>query len=207
MLAGKVLIVGGGIAGMSAAISLQRAGVPVEIAEADPLWRSSGAGLTINSPSLRAFATLGILERVKREGHCHGGTRFCNANGELISEPPAQQMSTDIPVGAGILRPVLHKILADETRASGATVRLGVGVSAITQTDELVRVMFADGTQGEYGAVIAADGLYSTIRKAVFPAAPAPSRLMVKVAGAPSFRAKLTSKRARFSSVSIIAPA
>jgi 2-polyprenyl-6-methoxyphenol hydroxylase-like FAD-dependent oxidoreductase len=174
MLGGKVLVVGGGIAGMSAAISLQRAGVPVEIAEADPEWRSSGAGLTINAPSLRAFATLGILDRVKREGHTHGGPRFCNVNGELISEPPAHRMSDDIPTGAGILRPVLHKILADATRASGVTVHLGSSVSAIEQTDDVVRVTFAGGRGSEYDAVIAADGLHSTIRHALFPAAPAP---------------------------------
>ena len=123
---------------MSAAISLQRAGLPVEIAEADPQWRSSGAGLTINAPSLRAFAALGILQHVKREGHCHGGTRFCNAQGDVISEPPLNQMSPDIPGGAGILRPVLHKILAEATRESGATVHLGVTVTAFAQTADHV---------------------------------------------------------------------
>jgi len=175
MTLGKTLIVGGGIAGMSAAISLQRAGLLVEIAEADPLWRSSGAGLTINAPSLRAFAALGILERVKAEGHCHGGTRFCNADGDLISEPPARQMSADIPTGAGILRPVLHKILADETRASsGANVRLGLRVTALAQTSHGVRATFADGTHGDYDVVIGADGLHSTIRTLVFPESPEP---------------------------------
>jgi 2-polyprenyl-6-methoxyphenol hydroxylase-like FAD-dependent oxidoreductase len=174
MAGGSVLIVGGGIAGMSAAISLQRAGLPVEIAETDPHWRSSGAGLTINAPSLRAFAALGILEDVKREGHCHGGTRFCDAQGNVISEPPVNQMSPDIPTGAGILRPVLHTILADATRASGATVHLGVSVTAIAQTADRVRVTFAGRPSAEYDAVVVADGLHSTIRKAIFPCAPEP---------------------------------
>jgi 2-polyprenyl-6-methoxyphenol hydroxylase-like FAD-dependent oxidoreductase len=170
----RVLIAGGGIAGMSAAISLQRAGLPVEIVEADPLWRSSGAGLTINAPSLRAFAALGILERVKAEGHCHGGSRFCNAAGDVISEPPAHQMSADIPTGAGILRPILHKILADATRASGATVRLGLSVTAIEQTGAGIRATFSDGSQDDYAVAIVADGLHSTIRSAIFPESPAP---------------------------------
>ena len=160
---------------MSAAIALSRAGRAVVVVEADPDWRSVGAGLTLNAQSLRAFAQLGILDRVKNEGHCHGATRICNAAGDVILEPANRAMSADLPVGAGILRPVLHRILADATRATSARVQLGRRVTSLNQSASGVTVSFADGDSGDYAAVIGADGLHSTVRSLVFPDAPAPS--------------------------------
>ena len=57
----RVLIVGGGIAGMALAIGLRRIGIAVEIAEVDPQWRVYGAGITITGPTLRALDRLGLL--------------------------------------------------------------------------------------------------------------------------------------------------
>ena len=59
---GRVLIVGGGIAGMALAISLQRAGMVAEIVEIDRDWRVYGAGITVTGPTLRAFDQLGLLD-------------------------------------------------------------------------------------------------------------------------------------------------
>ena len=160
---------------MSAAICLARAGRDVELVEAQPDWRSLGAGLTLNSQSLRAFAQLGILDRVEVEGHCHGPTRLCNALGEPLLEPATREMTPGLPAGAGILRPVLHRILADETLAAGVTVRLGVRISTFKLLPDGVRVSLPDGSSDEYDALVGADGLHSTIRPMLFPDAPEPA--------------------------------
>ena len=55
----RVLIVGGGFSGMSAAIQLRKLGVEVELVEIDPNWRSYGAGITVGGAALRAFRTIG----------------------------------------------------------------------------------------------------------------------------------------------------
>jgi 2-polyprenyl-6-methoxyphenol hydroxylase-like FAD-dependent oxidoreductase len=60
----RALIVGGGIGGMTAAISLQRIGVDVDLIDADPQWRVYGAGISVTGLSLRAFADLGILDAI-----------------------------------------------------------------------------------------------------------------------------------------------
>jgi 2-polyprenyl-6-methoxyphenol hydroxylase-like FAD-dependent oxidoreductase len=63
-----VLIVGGGVGGMSCAISLRRAGISVDLVEIDPTWKIYGAGITITGPTLRALQTLGVLDEVTQHG-------------------------------------------------------------------------------------------------------------------------------------------
>ena len=80
----RVLIVGGGIAGMALAIVLQRAGIAAEIVEIDKDWRVYGAGITITGPTLRALDRLGLLDAVVAEGYCYDATRICDAAGNVI---------------------------------------------------------------------------------------------------------------------------
>ena len=61
----KVLVVGGGIGGMTAAIALKRNGVDVDLIDADPEWRVYGAGISVTGISLRAFDALGIFDEIK----------------------------------------------------------------------------------------------------------------------------------------------
>ena len=65
----RALIVGGGVAGMSCAIQLRRAGLHVDLVEIDPHWRIYGAGITITGPTLRALRTLGVLEEEIGRAH------------------------------------------------------------------------------------------------------------------------------------------
>ena len=123
----RVLVIGGGIGGMAAAISLRKQGHAVDLVELDPNWQVAGAGITISGPTLRAFAALGIVDDVIRQGFCADGVRLCDADGNLLTELPTPRLAgADIPGGGGILRPVLARILSQATLASGAAVRLGV---------------------------------------------------------------------------------
>ena len=171
----RVLIVGGDIAGMSLAICLRRQGIAVEIAEIDPQWRVYGAGITITGPSLRAFDRLGLLDRIMAEGYCSGATRICDQDGNVLiaARVTGAPLGERIPLNGGILRPVLHKILSETTRAAGADVRLGVSVTAIDQADG--KVAFTDGTRGDYDLVVGADGVHSRVRAMLFPQAPEPA--------------------------------
>jgi 2-polyprenyl-6-methoxyphenol hydroxylase-like FAD-dependent oxidoreductase len=172
----RVLIVGGGIAGMSLAIALQRVGVSCTIVELDPDWRVYGAGITITGPSLRAFDQLGVLDRIVAEGYCYNATRICGADGRVIvpSRVSGRPLGERIPNSGGILRPVLHRILSEATRASGAEVRLGVSAAKIEQRGEGVAATLTDGTQFNADLVVGADGIHSRMRQMLFPAAPKP---------------------------------
>src|SRR3954451_10993951 len=80
----RVLVLGGGIAGMALAIVLQRAGIAAEIAEIDKDWRVSGAGITITGPTLRVLDRVGLLDAVVAQGYCYDATRVCDEAGNVI---------------------------------------------------------------------------------------------------------------------------
>jgi 2-polyprenyl-6-methoxyphenol hydroxylase-like FAD-dependent oxidoreductase len=166
----KVLIVGGGPGGMSLAICLRRGGIDVDLIDRDPEWRPIGAGLSLNGASLEAFGRIGVLERIGAQGHLHVGLELYDVEGRLLhrAEPAPR------PSGGAILRPVLHRILADEVRALGARARLGVTVAALRDDRSAVLVRTSDGEEQPYDLVVGADGLHSQIRVLAFPDAPTP---------------------------------
>jgi len=159
---------------MSAATMLARAGVEVRLVDLDPRWRVAGAGITLTASTLRAFKTLGILDRVIDEGHVHDGVRACDVQGHPLEELRSPPLGEDIPGAGGILRPVLHRILADRVRALSAEVRLGVGVRSVDEHDSGSAVVLTDGTEDRYDLVVGADGIHSGLRKLLFPEAPGP---------------------------------
>lgn len=171
----RALIVGGGFSGMSAAIELRKRGIDVDLVEISPDWGSYGAGISIGGATLRAFRTLGILDRFLQKGFASDGTDIHTPDGKLIAQLPTPRIAgDDIPGNGAVMRPVLAKILADATRAAGTTVRLGCTVEAMQQDDDGVDVTFTDGSKQRYDLVIGADGLYSRMRARLLPDAPKP---------------------------------
>ena len=172
----KVLIVGGGIGGMSTAIAMRRGGFAVDLIDIDPEWRVYGAGITITGPTLRAFKAVGVYDEIAETAYVGHGIRVCDTQGNLLRELP-----TPIPEEAGVagsggtLRPTLHKILSKRVKESGADVRLGLTVESFTQDEGGVDVIFSDGASERYDLVVGADGVFSRMRGLIFPHAPKPA--------------------------------
>lgn len=176
MLIEKVLIVGGGIGGMAAAIRLAQAGVKVELIDIDPNWKVSGAGVTLSVMTMRALCDLGLAEDLVREGHGHDGVMVFDANENLLKDVESPRLyAPDVPGEGGILRPVLHRIMQQRVRSLDVKVRLGVTIDSFAQTDGGVSVVFSDGGAERYDLLIGADGLFSKTRRLAFPDAPAPT--------------------------------
>jgi 2-polyprenyl-6-methoxyphenol hydroxylase-like FAD-dependent oxidoreductase len=171
---GKVLIVGGSLAGMSCAIEMRKAGIAVDLIEIDASWRSYGAGITITGPTLRALQTVGVLSEVTAAGATWNGVKVHDKSGKLLEEAPIPPLGRDLPSAGGIMRPLLHKILADKTRASGASVRLGVSATRLNEHADHVQATLSDGSQDRYELVVGADGIYSDTRQQIFPGAAKP---------------------------------
>lgn len=171
----NALIVGGGFSGMSAAIELRKLGIAVDLVEIDDGWRNYGAGISIGGPTLRALRTLGVLDRFIEEGYACDGLDIHTAGGKLLAQIPTPRIAgEDVPGSGAVMRPVLAKILADATRASGAEVRLGCTFTRFEQDADGVDVEFTDGSKRRYDLVVGADGLFSKMREALLPDAPTP---------------------------------
>ncbi|MCW5657998.1 MAG: FAD-dependent oxidoreductase [Burkholderiaceae bacterium] len=175
LAARRILIIGGGFSGMSAAIELRKLGADVDLAEIDAGWRNYGAGISLGGATLRAFRQLGILEAFLREGAASDGVKICAPHGAPLGEVPTPRIAgPDVPGSGGIMRPVLARILADATRASGTNVMLGCTFTSLEQNADGVDVTFTDGRRQRYDLVVGADGLHSKTREALFPGAPKP---------------------------------
>ena len=171
----RVLIVGGGVGGMSAAIALRRTGAEVELIDIDPKWGALGAGITITGPTLRAFRDLGVVDEIVAQAYTGAGIRVCDPQGntlKLLDTP--MQPGLDCPASGGISRPALHEILARKVKAGGTPVRVGLTVDGLEQGADGVAATFSDGRQGRYDLVLGADGVNSKVRKLIVPDAPAP---------------------------------
>ncbi len=171
----NVLIIGGGFAGMSAAISLRKAGIEVDLIEIDQDWRSYGAGISLGGATLRAFRQLGVLEAFLEDGAAHDGVALHLFNGTPIGNLPTPRLAgPDVPGGGAIMRPKLAKLMANATRKAGVAVSLGVSFEAMSQDPTGVQVKLTNGQSKHYDLVVGADGLYSKTRQTLFPDAPKP---------------------------------
>jgi 2-polyprenyl-6-methoxyphenol hydroxylase-like FAD-dependent oxidoreductase len=171
---GKVLVVGGSVAGMSCAIQMRKAGIAVDLVEIDPSWRVYGAGITITGPTLRALRTIGVLDEVLAQGATWNGAKVHDKAGELLESVTFPPLAEDLPASGGVMRPVLHKILSAKTLAASVNVRLGASVAQLRDRGKQVEVTFTDGTGCDYDLVVGADGIFSKMREMIFPEAAKP---------------------------------
>jgi 2-polyprenyl-6-methoxyphenol hydroxylase-like FAD-dependent oxidoreductase len=132
----NVLVVGDGIAGMSLAVAVRDSGIRAEIVELHPGWTALGIGIALTAPTLRALRTLGLLDRCIEAGRSVTRVGTIDANTFEVSylgEAP-RLAGPEYPASLGIMRPVVHRILAEAARAAGARVRLGLTLASIRQT-------------------------------------------------------------------------
>jgi 2-polyprenyl-6-methoxyphenol hydroxylase-like FAD-dependent oxidoreductase len=166
---GNVLIVGGGIAGMTLAIGLKRAGIRSEIVEVNPQWTVSGVGLSLQGSALRALDAVGVLDRCIERGFGYSCLRTCDGDGNVIRTVEFPRLSgSGGPAALGIMREALHSVLQEALAEAEVPVRRGVTVSSLAQNPDKVNVAFSDGTQDSFELLVGADGANSTIRDQVF---------------------------------------
>lgn len=170
----RILIVGGGIGGMSAAIRLAETGHAVDLIDLDPEWRVYGAGITITGPTLRAYRRLGLLDDIKAMGAITNGVRFYRYDGTFLQELDEPILEEGLPATGGIMRPILHRIMQRRVHELGVPVRLGITVDAIDQKSDGVTVTFDDGGSDRYDLLVGADGVGSKVRGLAFTDAPEP---------------------------------
>ena len=171
----SVLIVGGGIGGLTAAIALQLKGFPVEIIEKDASWSVYGVGIIQQFNVVRAMGSLGLLDDYMAEAFGFDLTEMFAPGGQKVAEFPTPRLAGEhFPSNAGIRRVDLQRVLATRAKELGVNVRLGVTAEQLQDDGSGVDVIFSDGSTGRYDIIVGADGVYSRTRTLIMPQAPTP---------------------------------
>jgi 2-polyprenyl-6-methoxyphenol hydroxylase-like FAD-dependent oxidoreductase len=170
------LVIGGGIAGPTAAMALQRAGIEATVFEAYPADAAPAAAfLTVAVNGLAALGAIGLDRPVMAAGFPTDRIRFASGSGKALGELPIGGRLADGTVAHTIRRTDLHRVLYTEARRRGIQVVHGTRLVDATPTaDGGVVARFEDGSTAEGDLLIGADGLHSRTRRIIDPAAPAP---------------------------------
>ncbi|RYE76216.1 MAG: FAD-binding protein, partial [Myxococcales bacterium] len=174
MRANRVLIVGGGIGGLTSAIALGRLGHDVTVVEKDPTWSVYGVGIIQQSNVMRAAQALGILDDYLAAGFGFDAVEVFLPDGRKVARVPSHRLVEGCPANLGIGRPALHALLGRHAKAAGARIELGVTVDDWRDEGEGVDCRLTNGTAERFDWVIGADGLHSQMRRRLFPAAAEP---------------------------------
>jgi salicylate hydroxylase len=168
----NILIVGGGIGGLAAALALLRRGIDVTVCEQAPALTEVGAGIQIGANGMRVLYALGLKAAIDR-------TAFF-ASGKQARLWNTGESWTTFDLGAvaqeryGAPHVFMHRgdlqaALADAVRAAKPdAIALGRSLATLTQDDAGVEATFRDGTRLRATLAVGADGIHSRLRELLF---------------------------------------
>ena len=160
----RVLVVGGGVGGLTAAASFARRGVEVLLIERRPAFDVPGVGLGQPANALRVYDALGVLPELLASGFSYDRMFIFDPNRELIVEHKFLLGDDKIPAFCALSRLRLHEILLGAAKRAGAEVRTGLTVSEIHDELDRVTVTFSDGHVDSFDLLAGFDGIRSTTR-------------------------------------------
>jgi salicylate hydroxylase len=171
----SIVIVGGGIGGLSAALGLARAGYSVDVYEAAPAWADIGAGVTLAPNAMHGFQYLGVGEAVAAAGvePKSQSIRHWQDNRLLFQLERGNEMREKY--GAPyvyIHRADLHAILVKAVQDAGARLHIGRKVEAVAPVAGGAQITLDDGEIVRTDLLIGADGVKSVVRRLFEETAP-----------------------------------
>jgi 2-polyprenyl-6-methoxyphenol hydroxylase-like FAD-dependent oxidoreductase len=171
----RVLIVGGGIGGLTLAVALARQRLNAEVIELKPEAGVLGVGIIQPGNALRALRDLGLLDECLAQGFQIDDYVMYDAAGGYIGRMKLLRIAgPTVPAVNGLPRIALHRILTKAAEDGGARIRLGLTVNSITSFDDRADVVLSDGSKETYDLVVGADGIRSHVREMIFGAAYVP---------------------------------
>ena len=160
---GRVMIVGAGIGGLTAAVALERAGRDVVVFERMDSLKEVGAGFTMNSNAVTAIRDLDLDKQVEEQGAELNRFVHHKRDGKVLAEWPTGQISENVgaPI-VGIGRPDVQRLLAGSLQ--NVEIHYGHDFQGLEQNADGVTASFANGAEERGAALIGADGSASTVR-------------------------------------------
>ncbi|WP_461044064.1 FAD-dependent monooxygenase [Spirosoma harenae] len=163
----RVVVAGGGLVGMTAAIAFNRLGAKVRVIEKAPEIRAAGASINLWKNALDVFDKLGIGQPIRATGTSVQAW-FYNAAGQRYRAPGFDPEGYAFTLFS---RPQLNTILAEAV--GHENILLGSKIVHFEEEADQVTIVLADGRRLEADLLIGADGVYSTVRHLLLPDYPA----------------------------------
>jgi 2-polyprenyl-6-methoxyphenol hydroxylase-like FAD-dependent oxidoreductase len=196
------VIVGGGIAGLACGVALDRAGWNITILERSAAVGEVGAGITMTQNATRALDARGVGDAVRRAGQVELGVGTRTPGGKWLMRLDSAQLAERFGTATlGIHRATLHRVL--QSALPAGVLRSGAEVYEVTAGTavELAEVRWVETGSAQTASadlVVAADGLDSRTRTALWPSAPPPAYL-----GSTAWRAVTSNSTATGATASI----
>lgn len=161
----KVIIIGAGIGGLTAGLTLRRAGYAVEIYEKTNEIRPAGAGISVWSNGVKVLNSLGLGDDIAKIGGQMDVMEYRSHHNELFNRISLHPVIETVgqrpyPVSRTELQSLLLKTFNTDTE----TVKLNAQCIGVEQDEYRVTAYFSDGYQTSGDVLIAADGVHSKLR-------------------------------------------
>ena len=162
----KTIIIGSGMAGLTAGISLRQAGYEVEIYEKTSKLRPAGAGISLWSNGIKVLNKIGLGREVAAIGGQMNRMEYRNHHGEVLNDinliPLVEKVGQrPYPVSRTDLQNMMLDAFGKED------VRLGMRCVSVEQDENSATAIFEDGTTATGDVLIGADGIHSVVRNYV----------------------------------------
>jgi len=157
----EVVIVGGGIGGLTMANALDRVGIDFQLYERAPEITEVGAGIGLSKGALDLLDMLGLGEEVRERGRWIRNVFLADKRMRVRRRVPA---TTD---SLCVHRAALVDVLAG--RLPAERIHLSSTVEDVRSHHDRAEIRFTDGRTVTTGCAIAADGIHSVVRKRLFP--------------------------------------
>jgi salicylate hydroxylase len=170
----KVIVVGAGLGGLTAAAALAQRGIEFTLLEQASQLGEIGAGVQLAPNAMKVLRALGLERQAAEVGFEPGAHVIRNwKSSQVLARTPYKGVLSEIFGAAyyGYHRADLHQIL--RSIVPEQAIRLGARCTGVRTAGNEAVVTLADGTELKADAVIGADGIHSSVRAGLFgPEAP-----------------------------------
>jgi 2-polyprenyl-6-methoxyphenol hydroxylase-like FAD-dependent oxidoreductase len=161
----NIAVIGGGPAGLAAALTAHRLGFAVTLFEQAPSFEHIGGGILLHSNGLRALEALDLLDSLLPVLRCSQQMRLECAGGRVLASLDYRTLPTPPHFGAALMRYTLQDHLCAAMVRAGISLRYAHTLTDIRQAKDSVHLFFTNGFEGEFDLVIGADGIHSAVRR------------------------------------------
>ncbi|KIL26804.1 hypothetical protein B4133_1294 [Bacillus altitudinis] len=165
----QILIIGSGIAGLSLALFLKKAGIECTVYESRPYKKQIGSSFRINRSGVQVLNSLGLIEKVQNNSYSADRLRIIAPKNIEAVTINLMQSNNYGERSIFIQRSDLMEILMAKAKEEEINIQYNKKMIKYTQNQDSITAVFEDGTHAVGSLLVGADGLNSVTRQQTFP--------------------------------------